>query len=80
MVALNRSVALAEVEGPAVALVAVDALDLDDYAPFHVTRGDLLRRLERTDEARLAYDRAVELTANAAERRFLEAKRDALGS
>lgn len=80
VVALNRSVALAEVEGPAVALVEVDALELDDYAPFHVTRGDFLRRLERIDEARLAYDRAVALNTNATERRFLEAKRDSLGS
>ena len=78
VVALNRSVALAEVEGPAVALAEVDALDLDEYAPFHVTRGDLLRRLDRLDDARHAYDRAVELTTNATERRFLEARRDAL--
>jgi RNA polymerase sigma-70 factor (ECF subfamily) len=80
VVALNRSVALAELEGPAIALVEVDALDLDDYAPFHVTRGDFLRRLERIDDARLAYDRAVALTTNAAERRFLEKKRDGLRS
>ena len=80
VIALNRAVALAEVEGPAAALVEVDALELDDYSPFHVTRGDLLRRLDRVEDARLAYDRAVALTTNGAERRFLEERRDSLPS
>jgi RNA polymerase sigma-70 factor (ECF subfamily) len=80
VIALNRAVALAEVEGPAAALVEVDALELDDYLPFHVTRGDLLRRLDRVEDARLAYDRAVALTTNGAECRFLEDQRDSLPS
>ena len=80
VIALNRAVAVAEVRGPAVALVEVEALDLDGYQPFHVTRGDLLRRVDRFDEAALAYDRAIALSTNAAERRFLEAERDAVKS
>ncbi len=76
VVALNRAVAVAEVDGPAAALAVVDDLDLDGYLPFHVTRADLLRRLHRRDEAAAAYDRALDLSANEAERRFLAAKRD----
>ncbi len=72
VVALNRAVALAEVDGPDVALAAVDGLELDTYLPFHVTRADLLRRLGRRDEAAAAYDRALELSSNEAERRFLK--------
>ena len=78
MVALNRAVALAEVEGPAPALVVVDALDLDGYHPYHATRADLLRRLGRHPEAVAAYDRAIELTANPAEQALLGSRRDAL--
>jgi RNA polymerase sigma-70 factor (ECF subfamily) len=78
VVALNRAVALAEVEGPASALVVVDRLDLDTYHPYHATRADLLRRLGRNLEAVAAYDRAIELTANPAERALLAARRDAL--
>src|SRR5262249_47231494 len=78
VVALNRAVAVAELDGPAVALVAVDALDLDAYHLFHSTRADLLARLGRADEARAAYERALELTGNAAEHALLERKRDAL--
>jgi RNA polymerase sigma-70 factor, ECF subfamily len=72
VVELNRAVAVAEVEGPAAALTIVDALGLDDYQYLHSTRADLLRRLERTDEARLAYERALELARDDTERRFLE--------
>ena len=72
VVALNRAVALAEVDGPDVALAAVDGLELDSYLPFHVTRADLLRRLGRRDDAAAAYDRALELSSNEAERRFLK--------
>src|SRR6185503_2098831 len=50
VVALNRAVALAEVVSPEAALAAVDALDLDEYHPFHVTRAELLARLHRDDE------------------------------
>ena len=74
VVALNRAVALAEVKGPAAALVDVDRLDLDGYHPFHVTRADLLVRLGRHAEAAAAYDRALTLATNAAEREFLEAR------
>ncbi|HEX2038322.1 MAG TPA: RNA polymerase sigma factor [Acidimicrobiales bacterium] len=80
VVALNRAVALAEVEGPGPALAAVDGLasQLDGYHLFHATRADLLRRLGRTDEAAAAYDAAVDRATNAAERRFLERRRDSL--
>ena len=75
VVALNRAVAVAELDGPAVALAEVDALDLDSYHLYHATRADLLRRLRRHDEAAAAYDRAIELAGNAAERAFLIARR-----
>ncbi len=78
VVALNRAVAVAEVHGPERALALIDTLDLDTYYLFHTTRADLLARLERTGEARAAYDRATELTGNAAERRFLQTRRDLL--
>ncbi|MDQ1509231.1 MAG: hypothetical protein QOG50_1075 [Actinomycetota bacterium] len=78
VVALNRAVAVAEIEGPAPALAAVDTLDLDTYYLFHSTRAELLTRLERFDAAASAYDRALELTSNAAERDLLERKRRSL--
>ena len=78
VVALNRAVALAEVEGPAVALAVVDGLELAEYAPLHAVRADLLRRLDRPAEAAAAYARAAELTVDAAERGFLEERRGAL--
>jgi len=78
VVALNRAVALAEVRGPAAALDAVDAVDLRGYHLFHATRADLLRRLGRHGEAAAAYDAALELVANATERRFLEQRRRSL--
>jgi RNA polymerase sigma-70 factor, ECF subfamily len=78
VVALNRAVALAEVEGPAAALPVIEELDLDDYHPYHVTRAELLRQLGRTEEAAVAYTRAAELTANAVERRFLLDQRQRL--
>jgi RNA polymerase sigma-70 factor (ECF subfamily) len=71
VVALNRAVAVAEVEGPAAALRLVDALELDDYHYLHSTRGELLRRLGRRDAARAAYERALALAATEPERRFL---------
>jgi RNA polymerase sigma-70 factor (ECF subfamily) len=58
--------------------VVVDGLGLDGYHAFHATRADLLRRLGRADEAAAAYDRAIGLTANPAERALLTARRDAL--
>jgi RNA polymerase sigma-70 factor (ECF subfamily) len=71
VVALNRAVALAEVEGPAAALAVVDGLDLDAYPLFHAIRADLLRRLGRDEEASKAYDEAIARTENARQRDFL---------
>ena len=71
VVALNRAVALAEVEGPAAGLAAVDGLPLDAYYLFHAVRADLLRRLGRLPEAATAYDAALARTDNEAERSFL---------
>ncbi len=78
IVALNRAVALAEVSGPADGLAAVDDLDLDDFHLFHATRADLLVRLDRPGDAAAAYDRALELVSNDAERRFLAERRAGL--
>ena len=78
IVALNRAVAVAEVEGPDAALTLVEGLDLDGYHLFHAIRADLLRRLGRNDDAAQAYEAAVARTANAAERDFLQRSRDAL--
>jgi RNA polymerase sigma-70 factor (ECF subfamily) len=79
VVALNRAVAVAEVSGPAAGLAAVEELDLGAYHLFHSTRADLLARLGRTAEAAAAYGRALELTANEAERAFLAGRLAALG-
>jgi len=76
VVALNRAVAVAEIDGPGAALGLVDGLDLSRYHLFHATRGDLLRRLGRREEAADAYAAALALTQNAAERDFLENRRD----
>jgi RNA polymerase sigma-70 factor (ECF subfamily) len=80
VVRLNRAVALAELEGPGPALDEVDALDLAEYHLFHAARADLLRRLGRPSEAVLSYDAALALSANAAERRFLERRRAEVGA
>jgi len=71
VVALNRAVAIGEVDGAAAALAIVDALDLEGYHPFHATRADLLQRLGRRDEAATAYARAAALAPTDAEREFL---------
>jgi len=76
--ALNRAVALAEVEGPQPALAVLDDLDLDAYLLYHAIRADLLRRLGRGAEAALAYDAAIALAGNAAERAFLRRRREEL--
>jgi RNA polymerase sigma-70 factor (ECF subfamily) len=73
--ALNRAVALAEVEGPQAALDQVESLDLERYHLFHAVRADLLTRLGRTAEARDAYDAALALTTNDAERELLLRRR-----
>ncbi len=78
VVALNRAIALAEVDGPAPALAIVDQLGLDAYYLFHATRADLLERLGRDDEALTAFDAALARTTNTAERRLLQDRRDAL--
>jgi RNA polymerase sigma-70 factor (ECF subfamily) len=78
-VELNRAVAVAESEGPEAGLGIVDRLDLDDYRYLHSTRGELLRRLGRTEAARDAYHRALELVHDDAERRLLERRLAALG-
>ncbi|MER5381961.1 RNA polymerase sigma factor [Streptomyces sp. NPDC002688] len=81
IVALNRAVAVAEIDGPQVALALVDRLadELAGYHAYHATRADLLRRLGRSGEARAAYDRAVELAGNTAETACLTRRRDQLG-
>ena len=80
VVALNRAVALAEVEGPGAALLAVDGLDLPAYLPYHLTRAELLLRTGRPGEARDAYDRALALASNGVEREHLVRRRAAVGS
>ena len=77
-VALNRAVVLAEVEGPSAALAVLETLKLPRYYLFHAIRADLLRRLGRDAEAVDAYDEAICLTANEAERRFMRRRRDTL--
>jgi RNA polymerase sigma-70 factor (ECF subfamily) len=71
VVALNRAIAIGEVQGPGAALALVDELDLDNYHPFHATRADLLHRLGRNSEAATAYERAAAMTPTDAERDFL---------
>lgn len=78
VVALNRAIAVAEVQGPAAALALVDQLDLDGYYALHATRADLLRRLGRSDDAARAYARAAELAPRESERSFLEERLAAL--
>jgi RNA polymerase sigma-70 factor (ECF subfamily) len=78
VVELNRAVAIAQAGDSAAALCAVDRLDLDGYLYFHSTRGELLRRLGRDDEARAAYCRALELATSTPERRFLTRQLDQL--
>jgi RNA polymerase sigma-70 factor (ECF subfamily) len=80
VVALNRAIAVAEVDGPDVALPTVDRLAdaLDGYHAFHATRAELLRRLDRRAESRAAYDRAIALAGNSAETAYLVRRRDGL--
>ncbi len=81
IIALNRAIAVAELDGPEVALAAVDRLQdrLAGYHAFHATRADLLRRLGRSENSRAAYDSAIELAGNTAEIAYLTRRRDQLG-
>jgi RNA polymerase sigma-70 factor, ECF subfamily len=72
VVELNRAAAVAEAGDPEAALTLVEQLDLEGYHYLHATRAELLRRLDRLDDARAAYERALELVHSDAERRFLE--------
>jgi len=78
IVRLNRAVVVAELDGPEVALAQVDRLDLAGYQPWWAARADLLRRLGRRDEAAAAYDEAMRLTENEAERAWLRGRRSTL--
>ncbi len=82
VVALNRAVAVAEAEGPATGLALLDELDpdLEDYRYLHTARAELLRRLDRHEEAVAAYDRALARAPDAAERRWLEQRRAELAA
>jgi RNA polymerase sigma-70 factor (ECF subfamily) len=73
VVALNRAIAIAEVEGPGVALIEIDVIapDLENYHLMHAARGTMLRRLGRQDAARVAFEHAADLAATEADRRFL---------
>jgi RNA polymerase sigma factor (sigma-70 family) len=80
IVRLNHAVAIAEADGPATGLAEIERLGdvLDGYHAFYVARADLLRRLDRAGEARAAYDRALDLAGNPAERAYLIRRRDEL--
>jgi RNA polymerase sigma-70 factor (ECF subfamily) len=71
IVALNRAVAIAEIDGPRAALALIDSLDLDDYRYLHSTRAELLRRAGDDTAAAAAYRKALDLAATDSERRFL---------
>jgi RNA polymerase sigma-70 factor (ECF subfamily) len=81
IIALNRAIAVAELDGPEVALAAVDCLEdkLAGYHAYHVARADLLRRLGCNQKSRAAYDKAIDLAGNTAEIAYLTRRRDQLG-
>jgi RNA polymerase sigma-70 factor, ECF subfamily len=81
IIALNRAIAVAELDGPQVALATVDRLEgkLAGYHAYHVTRAHLLRRLGCSQKSRAAYDKAIELAGNTAETAHLTRRRDELG-
>lgn len=79
VVALNRAIALAEVDGPAAGLLEIDRLELDRFYLFHAARAEMLHRLGAGEQSRAAYDIAISLTDNPAERRHLEDRRDHAG-
>ncbi|MFD8531769.1 RNA polymerase sigma factor [Streptosporangium canum] len=80
IIALNRAIAVAELDGPRVALAAVDRLEdkLAGYHAYHATRADLLRRQGHSRQSRAAYDKAIELAGNTAETAYLTRRRDQL--
>jgi RNA polymerase sigma-70 factor, ECF subfamily len=80
IIALNRAIPVGELDGPAVALAAVDRLEdrLTGYHAYHATRAELLRRLGRHQESRAAYDHAIALAGNSAETAYLTRRRDEL--
>jgi RNA polymerase sigma-70 factor (ECF subfamily) len=80
IVALNRAIAIAERDGPASALAIIDDLDLENYHLYHAARGDLLERLDRPDDAAIAFDRAIDLATNDVERDHLRRRRDSVVS
>lgn len=80
VVAMNRAIAIAELDGPAVALAIVDPLAMEGYHAWHATRAELLRRLGRSVDARHAYDAAIAATDNDAERAYLGRRRDQLST
>ena len=80
IVELNRAVAVAQVDGPAAGLDAIEGLELGAYHPYHATRADFLACLGRDAEARAAYGAAIDLTENEAERQALRRLRDASGA
>jgi RNA polymerase sigma-70 factor (ECF subfamily) len=80
---MNRAIAVGELHGPVEGLVALERIDqgqLEQYQPYYAARADLLSRAGRVDEATAAYDRALELTTNPAERRFLSRRRAAVAA
>ncbi|HZQ56981.1 MAG TPA: DUF6596 domain-containing protein [Acidimicrobiales bacterium] len=80
VVALNRAVAVAELRGPSAGLDALAGTALEDYQPYHAARADLLARAGRRSDALAAYDRAISLTTNPAERDFLARQRGAVAA
>jgi RNA polymerase sigma-70 factor (ECF subfamily) len=78
IVRLNRAIAVAELDGPEVALAEIQGLPLEGYHAFHATHAHLLRELGRNEESRAAYDRAIGLARNAAETAYLTRRRDQL--
>jgi RNA polymerase sigma-70 factor, ECF subfamily len=80
VVELSRAIAVAEAEGPEAGLRLVERLDLDGYRYLHSARAELLRRLGRLEEARAAYERALELVDEGPDRRLLEERLDTIGA
>jgi RNA polymerase sigma-70 factor (ECF subfamily) len=76
VVALNRAVAVGSLDGPSAGLDALVEVELEDYQPYHAARADLLAQAGRPAEAAVAYDHAIQLTTNPAEREFLKLQRE----